>query len=86
MKLIKPGLFVGTREEANNPENLKKYQINRVLTIDSQLLDEQSTAAITRFHVNCLDEPSADLLTSFDRCIQFIDEGLTNNEAVLVHW
>ncbi|XP_031562449.1 dual specificity protein phosphatase 12-like [Actinia tenebrosa] len=89
MKLVKPGLFIGTREDANNIENLRQCNINRILTIDSQVPDERHVAVtdnkITRLHVDCLDEPTADLLSLFDRCIQFIEEGIRNNETVLVH-
>lgn len=88
MKLVKPGLFIGTREDANNEANLKQCNMKRVLTVDIQVPDDLQCGPdkITRLHVDRLDEPTADLLSSFDRCIQFIEEGIRNNEAVLVHW
>ena len=87
MKLIKTGLFVGTRKDAGNRDTLVKNGISRVLTVDIQPLSENEIGQdVKTLYINCLDEPTADLLTSFDRCIEFIDDGLASNGGVLVHW
>lgn len=86
MKQVRTGLYVGTRKDAENFTVLKENAISRVLTVDNQALEGNHIAAINTLYIHCLDEITADLLTSFDKCIEFINEALANNESVLVHW
>ncbi|EDO34381.1 predicted protein, partial [Nematostella vectensis] len=86
MRLVKPGLYAGTREDAMNYCQLKEAAINRVLTIDSQSLpDLQDDRQKKSLFVYCLDEPNADLLSHLDECIRFIEDGIKHEEPVLVH-
>lgn len=93
MALIRPGLYIGGRDDVEKFRARLSDESNRVLrilTVDVEpvRLPEMSAGVVTKF-VNCLDEPEADLLSSLDECVHFITQGLEGCEgceAVLVHW
>ena len=92
LQAVKPYLFLGNRRNAENFHLLKNYNICRILTVDFEplIVDESSSSTsssnVTTKFVRCLDEPEADLLSSFDGCIEFISSGVAAEENVLVHW
>ena len=85
LHIIRPHLYLGNRENAESVHLLSIYNIRRILTVDTEPLEVTDLALRTKF-VRCLDEPEADLLSSFDECIEFISCGVAAEENVIVHW
>ena len=87
MSLVKEGLYIGTRVDAVNlaSSKLPGHKL-RILTVDIEPLEIEEGDGIFTKHVQCVDEPEADLLSFFDECSEFITSGLENKEDVLVHW
>ena len=87
MSLIKEGLNIGTRADAVNLAHsiLPGHKL-RILTVDIEPLGIGSEDGMFTKHVQCVDEPEADLLSFFDESSEFITSGLENKENVLVHW
>lgn len=84
---VRPHLYLGNRRNASNLHLLKNHNIRRVLTLDTEPLAISDANSNLNFKfVRCMDEPEADLLSSFDECIEFIKSGVAVNENVLVHW
>ena len=87
MSLIKEKLYIGSRVDAINLANSKLPEDKlRILTVDLEPLGREDGGGILTKHVQCLDEPEADLLSYFDECSEFITRGLESKENVLVHW
>lgn len=86
MSLIKEGLYIGTRTDANNLAKAKlPGDYLRILTVDSEPLQIEEDGILSK-HVPCMDEPEADLLSFFDECAEFITSGLKDKQNVIVHW
>ena len=86
MSLIKEGLYIGTRTDANNLAKAKLPGDNlRILTVDIEPLQIEEDGILSK-HVPCMDEPEADLLSFFDECGEFITSGLKDKQNVIVHW
>lgn len=86
MSLIKAGLYIGTRTDANNLAKVKLPGDNlRILTVDIEPLQIEEDGILSK-HVPCMDEPEADLLSFFDECAEFITSGLKYKQNVIVHW
>lgn len=86
MSLIKEGLYIGTRTDANNLAKAKLPGDKlRILTVDTEPLQIEEDGILTK-HVPCMDEPEADLLSFFDKCSEFITSGLKDKQNVIVHW
>lgn len=86
MSLIKEGLFIGTRTDANNLAKAKlPAEKLRILTVDIEPLQLEEDGILSK-HVPCMDEPEADLLSFFDECSEFITSGLKDEQNVIVHW
>lgn len=87
MSLVKEGLFIGTRVDAIKLANSRLPGNKlRILTVDIGPIGIEEEDEIFAKHVQCVDEPEADLLSFFDECSEFITSGLENKENVLVHW
>lgn len=86
MSLVKEGLFIGTRVDAINLAN-SRLPGNKlwILTVDIEPIGIEEEDEIFTKHVQCVDEPEADLLSFFDECSEFITNGLENKKNVLVH-
>ncbi|KAL9988494.1 hypothetical protein ACROYT_G002948 [Oculina patagonica] len=85
MSLIKEGLFIGTRTDANNLAKAKlPAEKLRILTVDIEPLQLEEDGILSK-HVPCMDEPEADLLSFFDECSEFITSGLKDEQNVIVH-
>ena len=87
MSLIKERLYIGSRVDAINLANSKLSENKlRILTVDFEPLGIEGWDEILTKHVQCLDQPEADLLSFFDECSEFITCGLESKQNVLVHW
>lgn len=86
MSLVKEGLYIGSRTDAIVLANSKPPDDKiRILTVDFEPLGIDDGDLILSKHVQCLDEPEADLLSFFDECSEFITKGNENKEHVVVH-
>lgn len=87
MSFIKERLYIGSRVDAIDLANSQLPEDKlRILTVDFEPLGIEDGDGILTKHVQCLDEPEADLLSFFDECSEFITRGLESKENVLVHW
>lgn len=74
---IEPGLFLGSWAAAKDIETLNKLSISHIITIDTCPLPRNITdlSHITMKFIQLSDQPKEDLLSHFDDCIQFIEQG-----------
>lgn len=84
MILVEPGLYIGAATDLKDLTKLSSQGITHVLTVDSEQLALPSQ--FTTKYVRALDDSSTDLLSKFDECVQFIDDGKQPSFSVLVHW
>mmetsp|Transcript_19911 Transcript_19911/g.46331 ORF Transcript_19911/g.46331 Transcript_19911/m.46331 type:complete len:308 (+) Transcript_19911:18-941(+) len=97
MHEIVPRLWLGSLRAASDVEALQRHGISHVLTIGLEEVREalgplqrarfEPTTAdpFVRFVVSVDDKPSARLDRHFEACSAFIIDGLSNQQAVLVH-
>lgn len=79
-------IYLGSAFAAQDTDSLTRLGITHVLTIDTQPLKYDLSENITYKYIYCVDMPEADLLTKFEECFKFIDDGLSQeNGAVLIH-
>uniref|UniRef100_A0A6B2LLT2 protein-tyrosine-phosphatase n=1 Tax=Arcella intermedia TaxID=1963864 RepID=A0A6B2LLT2_9EUKA len=84
--MIIDNLYLGTGLHGTTYPMLDEMKIKRILRVTEYTYYENGTPK--RFAVNHLkipDQPSVNILQHFDTLFTFIEEGLTANEAVLVH-
>jgi dual specificity phosphatase 12 len=65
---------------------LKQANVTHVLSVLRLPLDDQLFAPFKHMAVEVDDVEDEDLLTHFNDCNRFIQEGLDSGGAVLVHW
>ncbi|XP_047134029.1 dual specificity protein phosphatase 12 [Hydra vulgaris] len=88
-------LMVSDRSFASCVHCLQDYSITAVLTIDSNELNDLLCDKHTKNNknwkiphakfVHMLDEPSFNILTCLEECVEFIEKFIKNKENVLVH-
>ncbi|XP_077986229.1 dual specificity protein phosphatase 12-like [Glandiceps talaboti] len=83
MHQIRPGLYLGCRDDAYNFEALKAANISHILTIECEPLEIQRNDFKYKF-VCVPDQAKSDLLSHFPECLEFVDEGVRKG-GVLVH-
>ncbi|GJQ67358.1 MKP-4 [Trypoxylus dichotomus] len=84
--IIEKNLYLGSLSAAKDVKTLRSYKITHILTIDTCPLPryvEEGNKLTTKF-VQLSDQPKEDLLSHFDDCITFIEDGLAKG-VVLVH-
>ncbi|XP_018323402.2 dual specificity protein phosphatase MPK-4-like [Agrilus planipennis] len=83
---IEINLYLGNLSAATDINNLKRLNINRILSIDSCPLPRKilELKSITNMFIQLSDLPKEDLLSRLDDTYAFICEGLQSG-AVLVH-
>ena len=87
MDKIVDHIYLGSVFAAQDTDSLTRLGITHVLTIDTQPLKYDLSENITYKYIYCVDMAEADLLTKFEECFKFIDDGLSQeNGAVLIHW
>ncbi|XP_062872976.1 dual specificity protein phosphatase 12 [Trichomycterus rosablanca] len=80
---VEAGLYIGSVSDLKDCEALIQTGITHVLTVDSE--QPTLTGLHTKF-IHALDDPSTDLLSRLDSCVQFISEALSSSpSSVLVH-
>lgn len=74
---IEPGLFLGSLAAAKDIETLNKLKVSHIITIDTCPLPRNITelTQITTKFIQLSDQPKEDLLSHFDDCIHFIEQG-----------
>ncbi|XP_071111624.1 dual specificity protein phosphatase 12-like [Haliotis cracherodii] len=77
-------LYLGSMEAALHTDTLKELGITHILTIDDRPLLQEITCHFSCKYVHGLDLQDTDLLTYFDECVEFINEG-RNKGGILVH-
>ncbi|KAK9736711.1 Dual specificity phosphatase, catalytic domain [Popillia japonica] len=84
--IIAQNLYLGSLSAAKNIQTLTSCKITHILTIDTCPLPRHilELKHLTVKYVQLSDQPKEDLLSHFDNCISFIEDGLANG-AVLVH-
>ena len=85
MNVILENLYLGSIEAALHTDILKDAGVTHILTIDDRPLSHETTNKFTSKYIHGLDLHDTDLLTYFDECIDFINEGRKAG-GVLVHW
>lgn len=84
--VIEKNLYLGSLSAAKDIKTLSSYKISHILTIDTCPLPRHilEMKHLTTKFVQLSDQPKEDLLTQFDECVAFIEEGLSKGK-VLVH-
>lgn len=74
---IEPGLFLGSWAAAKDIETLSKLRVSHIITIDTCPLPRNITdlSHLTTKFIQLSDQPKEDLLSHFDDCIHFIEQG-----------
>lgn len=74
---IEPGLFLGSWAAAKDIETLTKLRVSHIITIDTCPLPRNITdlSHLTTKFIQLSDQPKEDLLSHFDDCIHFIEQG-----------
>ena len=85
MDMIRDKLYLGGVVAAHDPEKLQKLGITHVLTIDAKDIPAEAHKDMVHKYVRANDMYDTDLLSHFQECFQFIDEGLAAG-GVYVHW
>ncbi|XP_061696372.1 dual specificity protein phosphatase 12 isoform X2 [Syngnathoides biaculeatus] len=87
MLLVDAGVFIGTAADLNDNEGLAEASITHIVSVDS--VDPgflvPMNASYCKKWINVLDEVTADLLSHFDDCYQFIQEAVDGGGMALVH-
>ena len=86
LDMIKPNLYIGCLEAANNVDNLKKLNISHILTLEDYPIEPANQKHFTYKFKKLSDHPHSDILDMFDECIEFIDSAIQNNTGILIHW
>mmetsp|Transcript_8983 Transcript_8983/g.12359 ORF Transcript_8983/g.12359 Transcript_8983/m.12359 type:complete len:195 (-) Transcript_8983:39-623(-) len=81
---ILDGLYLGSVDAASDLEELKKRNISHILTAAHDI-DPKFSSEIEYLIVQVDDWPAANLLHSFDVCIEYIDKVRSQKGSVLVH-
>lgn len=84
--IIEKNLYLGSLSAAKDLKTLNDYKISHIITIDTCPLPRHilELKHLTVKFVQLSDFPKEDLLSHFDACIEFIEDGLSKG-AVLVH-
>lgn len=78
-------LYLGALEDVFKITTMKEAGISHILSILDRSLPVSIRKQFTCKYVEVLDLPDEDLLSYFEECLRFIDEGRNNGTGVLVH-
>ncbi|XP_050415369.1 dual specificity protein phosphatase 12 [Patella vulgata] len=84
MNVILENLYLGSVESSKDTEKLNELGITHILTVDVQALFQETCDTFVTKHINLPDLAESDLLTYFEECNEFINEGREKG-SVLVH-
>ncbi|XP_052235802.1 dual specificity protein phosphatase 12-like isoform X2 [Dreissena polymorpha] len=84
---IVDSLYLGDFTAGTDTELLKEHGITHILTVDmTQHYLPCNPGTEDHMFVNCMDLPSADLLSRFDECFKFVDNALKSpGNRLLIH-
>ncbi len=89
MSKIERGLYLGNMEAATDVLLLESHHITHIITLDTVPLPRKISSFLPRvnfLHLHVTDLVDEDILSHVDPAIEFIEEGLSNeNGGVLVH-
>jgi len=77
-------LYIGSQDAAANLDGLRETNVHFILNVATGIQVPHSTN-IEYLTVPILDEPNADIKSSFLQTFEFIDKGLESGASVLVH-
>ena len=84
---VHPQLYVGCLEAACNVDLLNTLGIKHVLTVEDHPLDDAVQAKLASYKfIRLFDLPFSNILEILDECFEYIDQGVNQGHAVLVHW
>lgn len=78
-------LYIGSKSAVKNADTLKAKGITHIVTVSDHPLPLVVSQEFKYKYIHGLDLEFTDLLTMFDECYQFIDEGRLQG-SVIVHW
>jgi len=80
-------MFLGSQQDALDPEVLKKHGISKIINLSENCPRPESVPNNTNhfFRIPIKDSYSAKLLPHFDTAYEFLETAKKNNEKVLVH-
>lgn len=86
MDMIEPNLYLGNIASATDVNNISKFKITHILTIDTCPLPRHilELKGLTTKYIQLSDQPREDLLSHLDDTAAFIEKGIENG-TVLVH-
>ena len=85
MDEVIPGLYVGAEKATRDTADLQTRGITHILTLNQYPLAEEVSRQFKYKFVQGLDMEFTDLLSHFEGCFTFIDDGIKAG-GVLVHW
>jgi hypothetical protein len=85
MTKIIDGLYLGDLDDAKQTSQLHQFGITHILTIDEKKLHEDWSQYFQYKCVQCYDLVVTDLLSHFEDCFEFIEDGRKKG-GVIVHW
>ena len=82
-------VYLGCIKSTKSAKVLNELQIRRIITVDIEPLkyiNVDGFADLKYLYINAYDHQFEDLITKFEECLQFINEGIrSSNDKVLVH-
>ncbi len=85
MSFIQDGLYLGNADHAYDSDLLQQKGVTHILTLDAKPLKKEAVEKYCYKYIHALDMDSTDLLSHFQECIDFIEDGRKQG-GVLVHW
>lgn len=80
-----PHLYLGGLKALDNPEGLQEKVSHILSVLEFDACDWEEFSAFRRLHVQVEDYPGEDLIKHFPTTNQFLDGGIEEGGAVLVH-
>ncbi|CAG2100805.1 unnamed protein product [Medioppia subpectinata] len=83
---IEKNLLLGSYIVAEDMDQVKRLDIKHILSVDIVPLEDMDKHPdISYLFIQASDNPMQDLITRFEECYHFIDDGLKSGHKVLVH-
>ena len=86
MRLVDPGLFIGSAADLSDARALAEAAVSHVLSVDSEEPALPPGAGLRHQRISVLDQPTSDLLSHMDDSFLFLQEAVEGGGAALVHW
>ena len=83
MNLVRKNLYIGSLEDANDVESMRKFKVTRVISIGCPSPEnDQLSECVT--YLNILDTPEQSILGILQKTDEFIKVSISEDSAVLV--